>query len=111
MIIVLPTPHRPSSVSDGFDHEGSWNQSGPWIPRWPRIVFTGPVAGLRMNTNPSVAATGGARAEGAEYRVHGAAPGMGDNEDPPLPGLRPREGREVEDRPQDADAALRTREQ
>src|SRR5919204_3354274 len=46
--IVLPTPQRASSTSDGFDQCGDWNQSGPWIPRCPRTVFTGPVAGLRM---------------------------------------------------------------
>ena len=46
MIIVLPMPHMPRRVSDGFDQCGDWNQSGPSIPIQPRIVFTGPVAGL-----------------------------------------------------------------
>jgi hypothetical protein len=35
-------------TSDGFAHAGDWNQSGPLMPRWPRMTFTGPVAGLRM---------------------------------------------------------------
>ena len=47
MIIVLPMPQIASSVSEGFDHSGESNQSGPWIPTLPRIVFTGPVAGFR----------------------------------------------------------------
>src|SRR5882724_3945924 len=42
MIIVLPTPHSPSSTSDGFDQDGSWNQSGPWMPIFDSTVFTGP---------------------------------------------------------------------
>ena len=46
MIIVVPTPHRESKTSDGFDQVGEWNQSGPWIPRWPRMLFTGPVSGF-----------------------------------------------------------------
>ena len=46
MIIVLPMPQSASSVSDGFDHCGESNQSGPWIPTFSRIVLTGPVAGL-----------------------------------------------------------------
>ena len=46
MIIRLPIPQMPSRVSDGFDHEGDWNQSGPSIPILASSVFTGPVAGL-----------------------------------------------------------------
>ena len=48
MIIALPMPQSPSSTSDGFDHAGDSNHSGPVIPNQPRTVFTGPVAGLRM---------------------------------------------------------------
>ena len=44
----VPIPHIESSTSDGFAQAGSLNQSGPVIPRWPRIVFTGPVPGLKM---------------------------------------------------------------
>ena len=62
MIIVLPTPQRASIVSEGLDHCGESNQSGPSIPSLARIVFTGPVAGFSRYTKPSVAATGGARA-------------------------------------------------
>ena len=59
MIIVLPIPHSASSTSAGFDQLGELNQSGGLsTPRCPRIVFTGPVAGLSRNTKPSVAATG-----------------------------------------------------
>ena len=47
MIIRFPTPQMLSSVSEGFDHWGDWNQSGPLMPRWPRMTFTGPVAGFR----------------------------------------------------------------
>ena len=47
MIIVFPTPQIPSRTSDGFDHCGDWNQSGPSIPRWESAVLTGPVAGFR----------------------------------------------------------------
>ena len=46
MIIVLPIPQSASSISEGFDHCGESNQSGPWIPSFSRIVLTGPVAGL-----------------------------------------------------------------
>ena len=46
MIIVLPIPQRPSSTSEGFDHCGESNQSGPWIPSLSRKLFTGPVAGF-----------------------------------------------------------------
>src|SRR2546430_567200 len=53
--IVLPTPQIASTTSDGFDQLGELNQSGPWIPKWPRIVLTGPVEGLGRKTKPSVA--------------------------------------------------------
>ena len=46
MIIMLPTPHIASSVSDGFDQPGALNQSGPSIPSFSRPMLTGPVAGL-----------------------------------------------------------------
>ena len=46
--IVLPTPQIASRTSDGFAHEVELNQRGPWTPRWPSSVFTGPVEGLRM---------------------------------------------------------------
>ena len=46
MTIVLPMPQTPSSTSDGFDHDGSWNHSGPVMPSLLRTVFTGPYAGL-----------------------------------------------------------------
>ena len=62
MIIRSPTPHRPSSTSDGLDSCGSLNHSGCGRPRAPRIWFTGPVAGLKRNTNASTPATGGTRA-------------------------------------------------
>ncbi len=45
--IALPIPHMPSSVSDGFDHAGESNHSGPWMPSFESSVLTGPVAGLR----------------------------------------------------------------
>ena len=44
--MMLPTPHIASSVSDGFDHSGELNQSGPSIPSLSRPVLSGPVAGL-----------------------------------------------------------------
>ena len=44
----VPTPHSDSSTREGFDQAGSLNQSGPWIPRCPSTVFTGPSAGLKM---------------------------------------------------------------
>src|SRR2546421_11610113 len=59
---MSPTPHSASSTSDGLDHVGELNHSGPVMPRWPRIAFTGPVPGLNRYTNASVAATGGASA-------------------------------------------------
>ena len=43
---TLVATYRKPGVSDGFDHCGDWNQSGPLMPRWPRMTFTGPVAGL-----------------------------------------------------------------
>ena len=61
MIIVCPTPHRPRNTSPHFEVDGSKNQSGGWSTPSPlRIWFTGPTDGLRMNTNASAAATGGA---------------------------------------------------
>ena len=62
MIIVVPTPQRPSITSGSFDQPGSLNQSGPSIPTQPRMTLTGPVEGLSRYTNPSVAATGGTSA-------------------------------------------------
>jgi hypothetical protein len=59
--IRSPMPHRASSVSEGFDQFGSVNQPGCGSPSRSRIVFAGPVPGLRRKTNDMVAATGGAR--------------------------------------------------
>ena len=44
--MMLPTPQSESSVSDGFDHSGALNQSGPSIPSFSRPLLTGPVAGF-----------------------------------------------------------------
>ena len=44
--MMLPTPHIASSVSDGFDHSGELNQSGPSIPSFSRPMLSGPVAGF-----------------------------------------------------------------
>src|SRR5215211_3878337 len=60
LIIVLPIPHSASSTRAGFDQSGELNQSGPSNPTLPSSVLAGPVAGFSRNTNPSVAATGGA---------------------------------------------------
>ncbi len=62
MTIVLPMPHMASSTSDGFDHVGELNHSGPSMPNLPRMWLTGPVPGLRMKTNASAPATGGTSA-------------------------------------------------
>ena len=59
MIIVFPTPHRPSSTRPGFAHCGSWNHSG--CGRCEEAAgsrLIGP-AGFSRNTNPSAAATTG----------------------------------------------------
>ena len=58
MIIVSPTPHIPNSTRAGFDHVGSWNHKGLWIPNHPSAVAIGP-SGLRRKMNASVAATAG----------------------------------------------------
>src|SRR3954454_13261048 len=60
--ITVPDVQSPMAASDGLAKAGSLNQSGPWMPNSARNWFTGPVAGFRMNTNASEAATGGASA-------------------------------------------------
>ncbi len=62
MISVAPTLHSASSTSVGLAVLGPFSHSGPSMPIAFRIVFTGPVAGLKRYTKPSVAATIGASA-------------------------------------------------
>ena len=60
--MMSPSTHTPSSSSDGFDRAGSLNHSGPWPPKNLMIVLTGPVPGLKRNTNATTEATGGTSA-------------------------------------------------
>ena len=61
MTMRSPMPHSASIVSAGFDHVGSLNQPGGWMPTLPSSWFTGPVPGLSRKAKAMVAATGGAR--------------------------------------------------
>jgi hypothetical protein len=57
--MVLPTPHKPMKISDGFDQNGSWVQLGPRMPSSARKVFSNPLLGLRIHSQSSVLATTG----------------------------------------------------
>ena len=74
MIIVLPMPHSASSTSDGFDHVGELNHSGPFD------------------------------AELAEDRVDRAGGRVEQEDEAERRRDRRRERRQVEDRPEEAGA-------
>ena len=82
MIIVSPTPHRPSSTSPGFDVGGILEPQRRRQCSSARIWSIGPVPGFRMNTNAERRPRPAARGRQEEERAVEPDPTPGAREQP-----------------------------